>query len=361
MSGEPTTNDTEPCSEFQTYRYVIVSLLSASTAFLSALACLMVIGLLLAFKKHRFFVQRLILYLCVSALINSLTIGLRLQNIGNNIDSVALHRLCIFTAFLDQVTAWSELLAIVCITLNLFVNVVFSKDTTKLEPFYFVLIFIVPFLFNWVPFIEGSYGTSGAWCWIRSLNETSCEKHTIGFAFQYVLWYVPFYVILSIIMLEYLFIIYKVFRQRNQWEGKYEPHVEAEKEMMQQEVWPLIFYPFGYLILNTFPLINRVQGTISPNNPVYALWILHAIFSPLQGGYIALVFTLKRDTLRKLNCANLRANLFQRNTAIKEYPVKNGRSDSFPVVDTERDRDDKVVHTTQYRATDSSGSIVEPV
>ena len=41
---------------------------------------------------------------------------------------------------------------------------------------------------------------------------------------------------------------------------------------------------------------------MNANEPSYVLWIFSAILEPLQGGFIALVYTLDRETLKRLNC-----------------------------------------------------------
>lgn len=37
------------------------------------------------------------------------------------------------------------------------------------------------------------------------------------------------------------------------------------------------------------------------HDPNYVLWVLHAIFSPLQGGYVALVYVLDKDLMQRFN------------------------------------------------------------
>lgn len=319
------------CSEFETERYVIVALVSAGTATLSMLACLGVIILIFALKKYLFFIQRLILYLCISALLNSAAIALRFQeaaDLSGHTESNGLRILCIFTAFVDQTTAWSETIAFCCITINLLLTAVFKKDTEKLEAVYIFMIFIFPFTFNWIPFIQGAYGEAGAWCWIRALDD-DCNPTQFGIYLRLILWYVPNYIIILAVILVYVFIVIWVTRQKKRWAGKYDPETERQKSNLQKEVWPLMFYPLGFLLLNIFPLINRIHDSIVEDTPIYELWLLHAIFSPLQGGYIALVYTLDRDTLKRLRISRVKAAIFHNETKVTEYPARRGISDSF--------------------------------
>ena len=324
------TNDTI-CSVFETEAYIIVALVSASTATLSMLACLGVIILMFALKKYLFFIQRLILYLCISALLNSAAIALRFQeafDLSGSKESNGLRILCIFTAFVDQTTAWSETIAFCCITINLLLTAVFKKDTEKLEAVYIFMIFIFPFTFNWLPFIHDAYGEAGAWCWIRALDD-NCDPIQFGMYLRLFIWYVPNYIIILAVILVYVFIVAWVTRQKRRWAGKYDAETETQKSNLQKEVWPLLFYPLGFLLLNIFPLINRIHDTVVEDTPIYALWMLHAIFSPLQGGYIALVYTLDRETLKRLKITRVKAAIFHHEAKITEYPAQRGFSDSF--------------------------------
>ena len=99
---------------------------------------------------------------------------------------------------------------------------------------------------------------------------------------------------------------------------------ETLKRRLHDEAWwPLIFLPIGVLFLNFFPLIRTFHNYANPNNPSYTLWILNAIFAPLQGGYIALVYVLDSGTLKQLTYRNIRAAITGRET-VAEYPTGSG-------------------------------------
>ena len=307
------------CSVFDTKDYVTVAIISACSAFVSSLLCIFVISLILMLKKYVFFIQRLVLYLSITALINSLSIVLRLYRIGYQLQSQALTVLCIAAAFIDQTSMWSLFMAFTAITFTLLMTVVFHKNTSRLEWVYVVMIFLSPLLFNWIPFIGDTYGQSGAWCWIRNVNyDDNCTEHGFGTVLQYVLWYIPAYVLLFVLVLVYIFIIICVVRQKMR---KYDNEETIKvQNTLHQEVLPLLFYPIGLFLLNVFPLANRVQASLTTDDPIRALWVLHAVFSPLQGGYIALVYILDRDTLKRLTGRNLLV-YFRRDDGVKEYPA----------------------------------------
>jgi hypothetical protein len=91
---------------------------------------------------------------------------------------------------------------------------------------------------------------------------------------------------------------------------------------MRREVFILMWYPVIYMIINLFPLANRIiDATL--NEPIYVLWLLHAIISPLQGGFIVIVYALDPETRRKLTFQGISGAVcqcFHRNEGnIKEY------------------------------------------
>ena len=317
MADNTSNREIIECSAFDSSNYVTVAIISSSSALLSALCSTTVIGLIFLLKKQSFFIQRLVLYLCLAALVNSLSIILRFYRLGDHQQS-AIQGLCITAAFIDQTSMWSLFMAFTVITFTLLMAIVFHKSTVRLEWFYIVLIVFFPLTFNWIPFIDKTYGRSGAWCWIRNLNyDDNCTEHKFGAALQLAIWYIPAYILLGVLLIMYLVIVFSVVRQKFSKSTK----DDEETKKLHEEVWPLLFQPIGLFILNIFPLTNRIHGTVMPDDPIYTLWILHAIFSPLQGGYIALVYILDRATLRRLTYNNFRAFFMNSSDAVKEYPA----------------------------------------
>lgn len=338
MSTVPTENITNisnisnsECSEFdhESDKFRAVAFVSVGSASLSTLACIAVIFTIFFFKKYIFFTHRLVLYLILTALFSSLAVMARLYRVAPSLDSKPLKMVCMVAAFFEQTASWSELIAYVCLTFNLFMIAAFNKRTERLEPLYFLLIFVLPLTVTWIPFIKESYGEAGAWCWIRDLNE-DCSAYRLGTIFRYVLWTASSNVVLVLLVVSYIALIIIVYRQKRKWTGNFDPEVEQRKEMMKKEVWPLLFIPIVYFFIGIFPIINRVVDTIQDNEPVFALWILHAAISPLQGGYVALIYILlDHETFRRLKCTQIIAKLCKKETEITEYPVENGFSDSL--------------------------------
>ena len=297
MEDSVAENTSSRCSVFATTEYAIVAGVSAASASVSFIACLGVITLIILFKKYLFFTQRLILYLTIAALLNS--VSYMLHRVDYTHENEATRGFCVFIGFFGQNTSWAELIAICCITINIFLNVVLHKNTEKAEKLYIFMIFVFPFLFNWIPFIELAYGKAGAWCWIRSKSEDgNCTTFKFGVYLRFVLWYVPLYVVLVILIALYIVSIFKAGRERWQYEGKYDPEARQLHKQQQKEVTSVIWYPLIYLLINIIPLINRIHDVAS-NDSSLVLWYMHGIIIPLLGGFIALAFTLDPETLRR--------------------------------------------------------------
>ena len=96
--------------------------------------------------------------------------------------------------------------------------------------------------------------------------------------------------------------------------------------------------------------MNRIHGAFS-DEPSLALWILHAFFSPLRGGFIALAYALDGQTVRRL--LHNRLAIFQRRKShVMEYPAARGHSDSFV---TNRNRNQPNTNSTEN--TSSEGGL----
>ena len=351
------TDNTTVCDAYQKDKYMVVALIAASSGTLSLLASLVVILIILIYKKYNFFIQRLILYLCIAAALNAASIVMRFARYKYHTNNSDIHNLCVATAFVDQTTHWSLTIAFACMTFNMLIVVVLNRSTKGLEMGYLFLIFIFPLMYNWIPFLRSAYGEAGAWCWIRSHDyHKNCSENYAGLIMQYALWYVPHYLVVSILLVAYIVIIVNVIRKSYHWRGLYSASTEVQTQqlVMKEMVLPIIFYPLGFLVLNLFPLVNRMYDTF--HDPNYVLWVLHATFSPLQGGYIALVYVLDKDTLRRLNMRELRSYLLHRRTPVREYPATRGFTDSYDAnMLSQSEEEDALASSSEGKVTVNKG------
>lgn len=256
---------------------------------------------------------------------------LRFHRLGYRSEGEIMDVVCVLSGFTKQVTDWFLIMDYSVITYTLLMTAVFRKSISRLEGLFVVLIFVFPFTFNWIPFIDNSYGKTGAWCWIRSQNYDDCSKHNFGIILQNALLNVPEAIFALVMIPTYIVVIVIVARQRCSWRSRmsHDPETKLLRKHLNEEVWPLLFFPLGVVLLNIFQIVNHGYRTVDPNDPSYALWMLHGIFSPLQGGYVALVYTLDRETFKRLTCRNLKSAMLMRRDVVEEYPAEaSERSDS---------------------------------
>ena len=323
-SGVVLTNCT---ASFDDRIFTILAAFTAAAGFVSLLANCFVIFLIILFKKWRFPTQRLILYMAITAALLSLAAVLLRVDYENQ-TGVAYRNFCIFSGFLSQLTGWMFLNAVICIMTSLLVTAFSNKSlTTRLEITFVFVIFVLPFLFNWIPFIQSAYGKAGPWCWIRSVDEDTCTDFAFGTAMQLALWYVPLYVIMIVLIVLYVIVLVKVHRTKQAWTGKFDPQEKDAQKRMRQEVLQLLAYPLIFFLLNILPFINRIYGVINPDNPEPVLWFLSAATFPLQGGAIAIAFSLDPETRKRLTPANMKAAfsaLCREKDVVQEYNITTG-------------------------------------
>ncbi|XP_070537843.1 cyclic AMP receptor-like protein A isoform X2 [Ptychodera flava] len=274
------------------------------TASLSLIGCIFMIAVIWLFKKYQFFAQRLILYLSIAALCDSIA-----YLMGDQHPDGAL---CDFQAFWLTFFDWCVLLWVSCITVNLFFNAVRQTKTDRYELIYHIVCWGLSLVIACLPFIADHYGPAGAWCWIAGDQAT---------LWRFFIWYGPLFVIIFLMFVVYTYIIIHVNRKVKAWEGTYDPDTERSKQLLKEEIKPLIAYPFIYLIISIFPLINRIQNAVS-NDPIFALVILHALTSPLQGAVNAIVYGLDKETRSRLTWTQIKMALQRRYSEparIQEY------------------------------------------
>lgn len=299
------------CSPYDSRSYAVVAAVSAGLAFLSTLLILGVIGIIVLFKKWHYFGQRLILYVCISAVL--LNLGIILHRVDyNNQTSAFYTRFCEFGGYVDQTSNWMLLIAISAIIAHSSLILV-DKNTEKYEPVYVIAIFVLPLFVTWIPFIKDSYGRAGAWCWIRSEDRGTCDAFEFGSWLQFSTWFIPLYTIMVVLMILYAIILLKLY-QMNKNRTKNQADQVRTKDLL-----PLIAYPLIYFLLNVFPFINRTYN-FNSEQPNLVLWYLAALANPSTGAWIALAFTLDPRTRKRLTYAQLQAAV--RDLCGGEKPMK---------------------------------------
>ncbi|XP_052783823.1 cyclic AMP receptor-like protein A isoform X2 [Mya arenaria] len=273
-------------------------------AAISLIGCVFIIFVIWLYKKYIAFSQRLILYMTIAGF--SISIAYLMGDLHPD------GPLCEFQAFWMQLFQWGVLTWISCITFNLFVNVVWQRHTEQYEWMYHIVCWGLSLLMACLPFIGDHYGPAGAWCWV-----VNNWRWRIG------VWYGPQIVTLVILMVVYTYISCVLSNKVSTWQGTYDPDTERNKQMLKEDIKPLRLYPFVYLAISIFPIINRIQNAVDAEHPVFALMILQAIFGPSQGFLNAIVFAMDRETFRRLTPSQIKLalmNKFSERALIHEFP-----------------------------------------
>ena len=314
-------NGTEDsCINYTTQGFLIVAAFNRTSACLAFLACLLVIGTILLFKKYMLYTQRLILYLSVSAALYSLS-----QAAGASVffpmnDSYSYSAYCIWSGFFFQHTGWMLLVSLSIVVADMYARVVLQKVTAHREWIYILAIFVFPLLVNWIPFIGPAYGQAGTWCWIRTVNyDDNCSVYVLGRVWQFALAYGPLFVICVVAFVLYILLVRYLYKHK--YTGKYDPQKAKQRKMMLKEARPFLIYPWIFLFINGVSLVNRIASAAvgSDQSSILALWGINAALVSSQGGIAAILFGLDLDTLRRL--FQVRSYMCCCQRKVKEYPI----------------------------------------
>ena len=303
--------------------FAIVASVNAVAAVVSLLACLAAIFIIILFKKWQSFGQRLILYLMIST--TFLALGIVFKVAFNGVDTGHTVRgLCAFAGFITQVEAWMVINTTSAITIYLFLGIVCNKLTEKYEILYILFIFVLPLVFNWIPFINNIYGHAGVWCWIRSVDLDTCEKLVFGQALQLALYYVPLYIILVLWFLLYLAILCKLRGNSKRWKGIANDADEHRNKILKSETFYLLVYPLIYFILSIPLIVTRIAGWAKPVHTIPALLYISGICFSLNGAIFVMAFMLESNTRQRLRWSHIRAALknYHSEKGVSEYEIR---------------------------------------
>ena len=192
------------CSGFTDEQFTAIALARGITAAVgSAILFLVFVGQAVMICAKRYYqrvcgtaVKRLIIWLTAINVVYELFLALNLKHYFHP----EMGGFCIADGFFDQYFASVQLYLTFGICLILFLKVltvttsweVYSSKAKdkKLEIGLIVSIFVIPLLYNLIPFFTNSYGPFGSWCWIV-IFKSDCSKQD-GWWEQIVLWDVPF-------------------------------------------------------------------------------------------------------------------------------------------------------------------------
>lgn len=279
---------------YDTVPYQLVAGLRVVMGLISLCCCLLLV-IFFVYTKRQLVVlnQVLVFYLAIAALLHSLSY--LVSRINFYTERPLIDKYCMFAGALELYTSWTECICVLCISVNLLAQVICKPRGKKLHWVYFAIIFFLPVLWSWIPFLLYAYGTSGPWCGIRTVDE-DCQVFLFGVILRLLLVGLPILILFAA----------TIFFSVTTWVLlKYRLHVHettphplsrpVDKTQLLAELKLLLWYPPVYTLLQLGLLVNLAYDSISPRSPILVLWCLQVLTSPLAGAAVALVMVLTSE------------------------------------------------------------------
>ena len=306
------------CSKFSTElnHTLALRITNGTTSSISLLCCIFVIALMIIYKKYVFTIQRLILYLTVSTILNSITHILE--------SALSSEGYCTVIAFFNLYSAYCVLFSIDCFLVEMIYRVKYFRETGAIEWLYIPAIFLTPLLVVWIPLLTGSFGRVNGICKIVTINSDTCELEIKGLIMHLVFWWIPLYLTFIVSALAYVYILWKLWRSKK----RYTAVLELDRELMYQktvsDINYLKWYPLIYGILNIIPVISSTVYHIKPATLKLPLYFFSIVVRGLQGGFIAIAATLDPKTRKRMKWRHIKAAFIENvlcRDSIEEYPI----------------------------------------
>lgn len=312
-----------------------VKLVKITVASSAIVMCVLAVAVIIIHKAYKQFIYRLVLYLMVVDLIQAVSnilegvpIEIRSHNLHNQTNCTEVvvttgwKSACAVFAFGNQITVWMENLMILWILFYLIFLITkilkpqnFSNShaasamvnnhqhVTQKELFGLLFTLFFPFTFNWLPFIlnsddGGMYGISGLWCWIKLTDDDYPGDYTMGLGLMFGLFYAPLILIILFGFISFIVMVVIMCKRSRLKKGVDWTDQKLYKRGLR-EIFPLLLYPFLYNLISVVLVLNRIvdAAQLQDNkNPVYALWLMHAIADPGRVLIPPLAFIFHRST-----------------------------------------------------------------
>ena len=291
----------ESCHSFDDKQVTIAVASRVTMSSLAFLACAVVVVVITAFKGYRRFMYRLMTYFMVVDLLTSLAELFEAASVSySSIMGAPSVRegwsnTCVAFAFMDQVLTWMSNCVIVWIILYLMSlvydlyhfdnrasndDVRFNKTRWCKEAIGLLLVIIVPFTFNWVPFLWNMYGLSGLFCWIKEVsNPDDCSSRHLSAILMFSMSYGPLLFLIFCCFLCFMLLTILLCV------GSHSPRTSDEAKerfkVARKEIAFVLAFPLLYYSLFSVAVVDRLYSMRHSNRaPFYPLWIAHVIATP---------------------------------------------------------------------------------
>eukprot|EP01113_Clastostelium_recurvatum_P037116 TRINITY_DN5397_c0_g1_i1.p1 TRINITY_DN5397_c0_g1~~TRINITY_DN5397_c0_g1_i1.p1 ORF type:complete len:295 (+),score=59.32 TRINITY_DN5397_c0_g1_i1:58-942(+) len=234
-----------------------INIIAIASASLGALGSLFIIITFIFFKQVRSFATQLMFFLSLSDLLASLAwypFG-QLSPELCIVQGAALH------FFLCSSFFWT-----MCLSISLLA--IFYSERFDLQDFlklFHAICWGVPAVFVFVCLLTGKYGSNGVWCFIKDPK-----------GIYPLFYYIPLLLVLLVNSGVFIAVRLKMSKFLHSTEGRINVVVS--------------FYLLAFIASQLPAVLNTLQTAINPENPVFALFVLHALLQPLQGFFNCVVY-----------------------------------------------------------------------
>jgi hypothetical protein len=273
------------------------------------------ISILVLFKKYKIFFERLILYMAVSLLLYQSATLFDLSALvayTSNETDVPATQYCAFIGFFKQNALWWYLMSILFIAIATFVQVVFKWSIgVKFEVATVITIFVLPFLFNWVPFIELTYGpTADLYCWIQVFT-IKRDPDWFGIGATIALYFIPASFITVTVLVLFFITLATIRRRKKNWAIR-SRDVKNMYNQLQSEVAMLLVYPVTAAICNGLSIIAYIiLIVVSEGSLVEALVVLQLMLFRSQGLVMTVVFLCQSENRQLLKWTKIKGAFYE--------------------------------------------------
>ena len=275
---------------------ITLDITRSSVAALSTLFLVVSLIVLSCRKLLGYYNFRLVLYQLLSSLLYSLVTVSQIVAVWYEREGTVVADLCKAVGLGLTYSNWTVLLfKFYILTELLYYALVRDKKkvlvrTKRMELLVVVSLFLLPAFFSWVPYINDTFGYSGAWCWIRKKLD-NCSDNPVGFKEEMGLWYGPLFLLmialLVMISVTVGLLVYNYCKTRHCPEHM--PIIAGKRTNSHNlRMLPLLGYPAIYILTHLIALTDRVVRFAVGTSP-YGLVMAHAVTNP-AGGLFASIF-----------------------------------------------------------------------
>lgn len=301
-------------------RCTSLNVIRISVGLLSFFCSAFMIFIIWAFKRYLFFSQRLLLFLSIAGMLDTLPYIM---------GSVESDIKCKIQGYLMTYFDWVCVGWISVITANIYRLVKHEKSYESQEMLFHLVCWFLPLIIAGIPLLTDSYGHSGPWCWIK--GDTPWDN-----VMRFLVWYGPVLVIVISLTAILVYLRIHTKRERDTWSG-YSPEEENAKWKKWKEVRILFLYPIVFICISFFPLITRIHMALNTQSN-FVLVLLTSITAPLLGTANTLLYSCGAEMRAQIRPKALWEELRHRRhrTEGENYPVID---DDFNEATRERDED----------------------